>query len=96
MTFKIAAVQATPVFLDRDATIARACELIAELGEAGPASSSSPRPSSRPTRIGCGAYRLAGTGCSPTPMRSCSSNRSRSGPVTDRLCEAANKPASTW
>jgi nitrilase len=33
--FKIAAVQATPVFLDRDATLARALELITEAGRGG-------------------------------------------------------------
>lgn len=34
-SFKIAAVQACPVYMDRDATVTKACKLIAEVGEAG-------------------------------------------------------------
>ena len=34
-TFKIAAVQAAPVFMDREATIAKACELIARAAQGG-------------------------------------------------------------
>lgn len=34
-TFKIAAVQSAPVFMDCEATVAKACELIAEAGQSG-------------------------------------------------------------
>jgi nitrilase len=34
-TFRIAAVQSAPVFMDREATVAKTCELIAEVAESG-------------------------------------------------------------
>src|SRR5918997_5756134 len=34
-TFRIAAIQDTPVFMDREATVAKICDLIAEAAEGG-------------------------------------------------------------
>jgi predicted amidohydrolase len=39
---KIAAMQVPPVYLDRDATVEKACELIAEAGRAGSAGGDAP------------------------------------------------------
>jgi nitrilase len=90
--FKIAAVQATPVFLDRDATIAKALELIAEAGRSGARLVVFPE-AFIPTypdwvwRIPPGQHRML----ADTYAELLEQSVEIPGRVTDRLCEAAKQ-----
>lgn len=88
--FKVAAVQAAPVFLDRDATVAKACALIAEAAGAGARLAVFPETwipgypvwTNADSKWNCGPskklYGLLYRNAVEVP-----------GPVVDRLCEAA-------
>jgi len=55
-TFKVAAVRATPVFLNREATTDKACDLIAAAGSEGRAWLSFQKRSSLPILTGYGRF----------------------------------------
>ena len=91
-TFKIAAVQAAPVFLDREATVAKACDLIAEAGRSGARLVVFPE-SFIPTypdwvwRIPPGQHRILADIYAELLEQSVEIP----GPVTEELCEAARQ-----
>jgi nitrilase len=91
-TFKIAAVQATPVFLDREATVSKARELIAEAGRSGARLVVFPE-TFIPTypdwvwRIPPGQHRML----ADTYAELLEQSVEIPGPVTDELCEAARQ-----
>ncbi len=92
MPFKIAAVQAAPVVLDREATLDRACELIAEAGRSGARLAVFPE-AFIPTypdwvwRIPPGRHRMLANAYAELLEQSVEIP----GPVTERLCEAARQ-----
>jgi nitrilase len=91
-TFKIAAVQATPVFLDREATLDKACDLIAEAAEGGARLVVFPE-SFIPTypdwvwRVPPSQHRLLADAYAELLEQSVEIP----GPTTERLCEAARR-----
>ena len=58
-TFRVAAVQAAPVFMDREATVEKACGLIKEVAKNGARLAVFQKPLSMPTRTGYGMFLLA-------------------------------------
>ena len=91
-TFKIAAVQATPVFLDQEATLAKACELISEASRSGARLIVFPE-AFIPTypdwvwRIPPGRHRMLADAYADLLDQSVEIP----GPATERLCEAARE-----
>jgi nitrilase len=89
MTTVIAAVQATPVFLDRDATTDKACTLIKEAGANGAALVVFPETfiPAYPDWV----WRVPAWGDGRFTRRLCDEAVTIPGPVTDRLGEAARQ-----
>lgn len=91
--FKVAAVQAAPVFLDREKTTEKACQLIREAGRAGARIVGFPE-AYIPGFPHWFDYRLA-RDCKPLIKELFKSSVEIPGPVTDALCEAARQAEAT-
>ncbi|MBI2997384.1 MAG: hypothetical protein HYY46_02830 [Deltaproteobacteria bacterium] len=91
--FKVAAVQAAPVFLDREKTTEKACRLIREAGKEGARVIGFPE-AYIPGFPHWFDYRIA-RDCKPLIMELFKNSVEIPGPVTDTLCEAAREAGAT-